>query len=251
VRPGSDLPDSSDQPDPIPRARSVVITGVGRAGQVGDAVALAFAAEGDSVSLIARSIDDARARAAELTVKGFSAAAYACDLTDAAAIDAVARSIVSAAQGVDVLVNVAGGFAMSGPVATSDAAVLARQIAINVTTAYNATRAFLPAIREAGGAVVFFASAAALPGARVKEMSAYAIAKSGVVTLMRAVAQEERANGVRANAVAPTAIRTATNVESMPADAKYVEREAVAAVVRYLCSGDAANVTGQVFELAP
>jgi NAD(P)-dependent dehydrogenase (short-subunit alcohol dehydrogenase family) len=233
------------------RARSVVVTGVGRAGQVGDAVALAFAAEGAVVSLVARSLDDSRARTAELTASGYAARAYACDLTNASAVDAVARSVSADAGGVDVLVNVAGGFAMSGPVATSDAMVLARQLAINVTTAYNATRAFLPAIREARGAVVFFASAAALPGARVKEMSAYAIAKSGVVTLMRAVAQEERANGVRSNAVAPTAIRTATNLESMPADAKYVEREAVAAVVRYLCSVDAANITGQVFELAP
>lgn len=233
------------------RARSVVVTGVGRAGQVGETVALAFAAEGAVVSLIARSIDDARARAAELKVAGYSAAAYACDLTDAAAVDGVARAIVSTAGGVDVLVNVAGGFAMSGPVASSDATVLPKQLSINVTTAYNATRAFLPAIRAARGAVVFFASAAALPGARVKEMSAYAISKAGVVTLMRAVAQEERANGVRANAVAPTAIRTATNLESMPPDAKYVEREAVAAVVRYLASDDATSVTGQVFELTP
>jgi NAD(P)-dependent dehydrogenase (short-subunit alcohol dehydrogenase family) len=233
------------------RARSVVVTGVGRAGQVGEAVALAFAEEGAVLSLIARSLDDAQARAAGLTARGFSATGYACDLTDAAAVAATARSITVAAGGVDVLVNVAGGFAMSGPVATSDASVLASQFAINVSTAYHATRAFLPALRESRGAVIFFASAAALPGARVKEMSAYAIAKSGVVTLMRAVAQEERANGVRANAVAPTAIRTATNLESMAPDAKYVEREAVAAVVRYLASDDAANVTGQVFELAP
>jgi NAD(P)-dependent dehydrogenase (short-subunit alcohol dehydrogenase family) len=233
------------------RARSVVVTGVGRAGQVGEAVALAFAEEGAMLSLIARSLDDAQARAAGLTARGFSATGYACDLTDAAAVAATARSITVAAGGVDVLVNVAGGFAMSGPVVTSDASVLASQFAINVSTAYHATRAFLPALRESRGAVIFFASAAALPGARVKEMSAYAIAKSGVVTLMRAVAQEERANGVRANAVAPTAIRTATNLESMAPDAKYVEREAVAAVVRYLASDDAANVTGQVFELAP
>jgi NAD(P)-dependent dehydrogenase (short-subunit alcohol dehydrogenase family) len=233
------------------RARSVVVTGVGRAGQVGEAVALAFAEEGATVSLIARSIDDAKARADELNSKGLSATGYACDLTDAASVAVTARSIVAATGGVDVLVNVAGGFAMSGPVATSDAAVLASQFAINVSTAYHATRAFLPAIRESRGAVIFFASAAALPGARVKEMSAYAIAKAGVVTLMRAVAQEERSKGVRANAVAPTAIRTATNLESMSPDAKYVEREAVAAVVRYLASDDAANVTGQVFELAP
>jgi NAD(P)-dependent dehydrogenase (short-subunit alcohol dehydrogenase family) len=129
--------------------------------------------------------------------------------------------------------------------------VLAGQLAINVGTAYNATRAFLPALRKSRGAIVFFASASALRGARVRELSAYAIAKTGVVTLMRAVSQEERANGVRANAVAPTAIRTATNMESMSGDTRYVERDAVAAVVRFLCSGEAANISGQVIELAP
>jgi NAD(P)-dependent dehydrogenase (short-subunit alcohol dehydrogenase family) len=93
-------------------------------------------------------------------------------------------------------------------------------------------------------------SAAILPGGKVAGMSAYAAAKAGVVALMRAVAQEERASGVRANALAPTAVRTAMNLESMGAKFPYVEREAVAAMVAFLCSGAAANVNGQVIELA-
>jgi 3-oxoacyl-[acyl-carrier protein] reductase len=80
-------------------------------------------------------------------------------------------------------------------------------------------------------------------------MAAYAAAKAGVVTLMRAVAQEERDNGVRANAVAPAAIRTADNVRDMGADARYVEREDVASAVLFLCSPAARAVTGQVIRL--
>jgi NAD(P)-dependent dehydrogenase (short-subunit alcohol dehydrogenase family) len=231
--------------------RSVVVTGVGKAGQVGESIAAAFASDGAVVSLIARSIADATARAAELRAKGHTVHPFACDLTDADAVARLAGKVSAAAGGVDALVNVAGGFAMSGPVAASDPAVLASQIAINVTTAFNSTRAFLPALRSSRGSIVFFSSASALPGGRVKEMSAYAIAKSGVLALMRAVAQEERANGVRANALAPTAIRTATNLASMDAGTKYVERDSVAAVIRFLCSGAASNVSGQVFELAP
>jgi NAD(P)-dependent dehydrogenase (short-subunit alcohol dehydrogenase family) len=231
--------------------RSVVVTGVGKAGQVGEAIAAAFAGDGSVVALVARSIGDANARATELRALGHEVHAFACDLTDPAATSAMASDVLARVGAVGALINVAGGFAMSGPVASSDPGVLASQIAINVTTAYNATRAFLPALRDSRGTAVFFSSASALPGGRVKEMSGYAIAKSGVITLMRAVAQEERATGVRANAVAPTAIRTATNLATMDPAAKYVERESVAAVVRFLCSDAAVNVTGQVFELAP
>jgi NAD(P)-dependent dehydrogenase (short-subunit alcohol dehydrogenase family) len=67
---------------------------------------------------------------------------------------------------------------------------------------------------------------------------------------MRAVAQEERESGVRSNALAPTAIRTATNVESMGQNARYVEREEVADAVYFLCFSDAArSITGQVVQL--
>jgi NAD(P)-dependent dehydrogenase (short-subunit alcohol dehydrogenase family) len=63
---------------------------------------------------------------------------------------------------------------------------------------------------------------------------------------MQAVAQEERTHGVRANAVAPTSIRTADNVAAMGADAPMVTREAVADVVLWLCSDAARVVSGQV-----
>ena len=123
-------------------------------------------------------------------------------------------------------------------------------LTINLTTAYLVTRAFLPFVRSAKGAMVYFASEAALPGGKVGGISGYAAAKVGVLALMRAVAQEERANGVRANAVAPTSIRTAANVRSMGENARYVEREEVAAAVVYLCSEDASAVNGQVVALS-
>jgi NAD(P)-dependent dehydrogenase (short-subunit alcohol dehydrogenase family) len=67
---------------------------------------------------------------------------------------------------------------------------------------------------------------------------------------MRAVADEEREAGVRANALAPTSIRTATNVASMGDVVRYVEREQVADAVLYLCSDAASAITGQTIVLA-
>jgi len=230
--------------------RTVILTGVGREGQVGEVVARAFAARGATLALIDRDGVEVERRAAAIVASGGRARAYRCDLTDEAEVGEVAAAVAAAhASRADALVNVAGGFAMSGPVAESDVAVLHRQLAINLTTAYLATRAFVPLLRPAQGSIVYFASAAVLPGATGARMSAYAAAKAGVLALMLAVAEEEREAGVRANALAPTAIRTGDNLQAMGEDARYVEREAVAAAVMFLCSEGARNVTGQIIKL--
>ena len=230
--------------------RLVVITGVGRAGQVGEAIAAAFANEGAELALIDRDAEGVAARARELTKGGARARGFVADLTDADDTLRVAREILGDGdRPLAALIAAAGGFAMSGPVAESDPAVWYKQIAISLTTAYLASRAFLPALRRGRGSIVYFAAAAVLPGAQVAEKSAYAAAKSGVLALMQAVSQEERKNGVRANAIAPTMIRTAMNVSDMGADKNYVERESVADVVRWLCSDAARDVTGQAIRL--
>jgi NAD(P)-dependent dehydrogenase (short-subunit alcohol dehydrogenase family) len=225
--------------------KTVVLTGVGRAGQVGEIVARAFADAGARMALIDRA-DQVHARGAEL---GGSASAHVCDLTNADEVAATAQRIAAESGGsIAALVNLAGGFGMSGPVADSDPAVLHKQVAINLTTAYLATRAFLPLLREGKGAIVYFASASVLPDGTSKNISGYAAAKAGVLALMRSVAAEEL-GAVRANALAPTQIRTAENVAAMGADAAYVEREAIAEAVLFLCAPASRNITGQAIKL--
>ena len=227
--------------------RGVVLTGVGREGQVGEAVAAAFAERGARVFLVDRNESDARARADALVAQGRRAAGLGADLTDQASVAALAERVREATSGrLHALVHLAGGFGSSGPVAESDPDMWAKQFAINATTAYLTARAFIPMLRASKGAMVFFASEAILPGGRTKGVSAYAAAKSAVVALMQSIAQEEAPNGVRANAVAPTSIRTAANVASMGADVAYVSREDVARVVLWLCSEDARVVSGQL-----
>ena len=231
--------------------RTIVLTGVGREGQVGEVVARAFAEEGATLVLIDRDEREVAARVSALRQQGFTASGEGCDLTDEAQVRALAGTIAKRHDGrVDGLVNMAGGFAMTGRVDESDPAAWRRQFEINLVTAYLATRAFLPLLRAGRGAAVYFASAAALPGGSAGEMSAYVAAKSGVLALMRAVAEEERDGGVRANAVAPTAIRTAANLASMGGDMRYVEREEVAATVLFLCSEASSAITGQILRLA-
>jgi NAD(P)-dependent dehydrogenase (short-subunit alcohol dehydrogenase family) len=228
----------------------VLVTGVGHRGQVGETVARAFGDRGARLFILDRNPAAVEERVADLASNGITARALACDLMDAAAVaDAAVQVNNDAPGGLGAVINLAGGFAASGPVATSDPDLWHRQIGINLTTAYLATRAFLPLVRRARGSIVFFASAVALPGAGVAELSGYAAAKGGVVTLMHAVAAEERKNGVRANALAPTTIRTTTNVEAMGDSPKYVERETVADWVLWLASPISGPVSGQVIKL--
>lgn len=227
--------------------RNVLLTGVGRPGQVGEAVAQAFARRGARLLLVAHHIEQARERADALVASGHQATPLAADLTDASAVAALAADVHrTTGNQLDALVHVAGGFSMSGAVAESDPAEWTRLFAINGTTAYLVARAFVPLLRATRGSLTCFASEAVLPGATAKNRAAYVAAKSAVVAVVHAVADEERANGVRANAVAPSTIRTADNVAAMGATPAMVSREAVADVVCWLASDAARAVSGQV-----
>jgi NAD(P)-dependent dehydrogenase (short-subunit alcohol dehydrogenase family) len=185
---------------------------------------------------------------------------------------AFARVREAVGPALDALVCAAGGFAATGPLdAEPDGAAaldaLQRQLAINLTTAYLATRGALPLLRAPGrrptggdgtaARIVYVASAAVLPDGDPAGLAAYAAAKAGVLALMRAVAADERPRGdgaagrraVRANAVAPTAIRTAANAAAGMDPATAVTREAVAGTVAWLAASTSAPVTGQVLRL--
>jgi NAD(P)-dependent dehydrogenase (short-subunit alcohol dehydrogenase family) len=227
-----------------------LITGVGRKGQVGEAVAAALAARSDTVLLVSRSEEEVSARAADIIAAGGMARGYGCDLGVSSEVDRLAARVREEfGEQLDSLVNLAGGFAATGPIAQSDSRTVDRMLAVNAVTAFNATRALFPMLRAARGSVVFFASDVVLDGARTSGIAGYAMAKSAVVTLMRSVADEGREFGVRANALAPGSIRTGTNEASMGSSVRYVEREDVASAVEFLCSPAARAVTGQVIRL--
>jgi NAD(P)-dependent dehydrogenase (short-subunit alcohol dehydrogenase family) len=236
---------------PLFARSTVLLTGVGAPGQVGEAVARTFAEAGAALVLVDRTRASVEARAAELTSAGYMARGYTCDLTDETSVAQLARDVrAHHGDALHGLVHMAGGFAMSGPVSDASFEVWNRQIAINLTTAFLTTRAFLPALRIGKGAIVLFASEAALPGKVGANRSAYAVAKNGIAALMQSIAAEERGNGVRANALAPSSIRTAANTAAMGENAQYVERDDVAAVALFLCSPGARAISGVLLPLA-
>ena len=231
--------------------RYALLTGVGRPGQVGEAVASRLAADGYSLLLVDRDAAAVEARAAEIRARGGLAQSFAADLSSEDAVALLFSEIGRASAGrIDAFVHLAGGFAVTGPVADTPVADWEKQLTINLRTAFLAARGAIPLLRAARGAAVFFSSESALSGAKLARTAAYAVAKSGLVTLALAISQEEATTGVRVNVLAPAAIRTASNTVDMP-NARFVEREDVAATVAWLCSAEAQAITGQVLRLTP
>jgi NAD(P)-dependent dehydrogenase (short-subunit alcohol dehydrogenase family) len=144
----------------------------------------------------------------------------------------------------DALVNVAGGFLWEtvecGSIETWD-----RLYATNVRTALLASQAALPHLVARGeGRVVNVGALAAAQAA--SGMGAYAASKSGVARLTEALAEEFKDRGITVNAVLPSILDTAANRADMPqADfARWVEPRALARVIVFLLSPDAAPING-------
>lgn len=220
--------------------QSVIVTGA--FGVLGLAVARAFARRGDAVTLV-----DAAPQAQPEIAADFPAPhaiAAGVDLTRLNLAQAV-MDAAAARAGIDVLVNVAGGFKWE-PVADSALDVWNAMYAVNLTTALVATRAVLPTLKQRRRGRVINIGAAAAAMRAAAGMGAYAAAKSAVHRLTESLADEVKDFGITVNAVLPGTIDTPANRRDMPnADtSRWVAPEAIAEVVCFLASDAARAVNG-------
>lgn len=242
--------------------RTAVVTGGGRG--IGAAVARALAEEGCVVAVAARTEEEVRAVAESLRTDGHRARAFPCDVTDPKSVEALAAAVREELGGTDILVNNAGA-ASSAPLAKLELEEWRRLLEVNATGTFLCTRAFLPAMAEAGwGRVVNVASVAGRTGGAY--ISAYAASKHAVVGFTRSVAAEVADRGVTVNAVCPAYVRSEMTrrtmarimektglteekaltaiLEPMPQN-RLLEPEEVAAAVVFLCSENARGVSGE------
>jgi NAD(P)-dependent dehydrogenase (short-subunit alcohol dehydrogenase family) len=228
-----------------------VITGVGKPGQVGYALARAFLAAGGRVVLTnihGSVLELASSLAAELHAEERVAAATA-DLTrgyEASRVIELARDRFGRVDGV---INVAGGLSVIKPASETSDEEWRREMERNAQTAFMVSREALPALRRTRGAIVNFAAPAGFRGAA--RLAAYSAAKAAVIALTRAMAVEEAPNGVRVNAIAPGLVDTAQNRSSMAnkPDAKWVSRDQIVQVVQFLLSDAASGITGETIRV--
>ena len=218
--------------------RTAVITGA--AGVLGRAVVRRFRALGAHVAAIDRNAE---------ALSGIAGAdsVYACDLTDEDAARETFAAIRKDRERIDVLANIAGGFAMGPRVEETTAADWRAMLEINAVTAWLACKHALPAMRAAGfGRIVNVgARAARRPGAK---MAPYCVSKAAVVTLTEVLALECADSGVTANCVLPGTIDTPRNRADMPdADhSRWVPPEDLAVAIAQLADPANRAVNGAV-----
>ena len=238
--------------------RVAIVTG-GASG-IGRAIAQLFAARGARVCLADLNAAGAKAVTDELHAEGFEAFAAPTDVADASSVAALVEGVAERWGALHALVNCAG-IDRPAPLEDLDEAGYDRVLDVDLKAVYLVTRRALPLLIESGGgAVVNISSVMAWYTA--PRYLAYTAAKAGVLGMTRALAVELGPKGIRVNAVCPGFIDTPIwqrNLDAMaPAAAEaFAERirslhpvgrrgrpEDVAKATAYLCSDEAAFVTG-------
>lgn len=186
--------------------KTALVTGASSG--IGRAAAKLFAAEGARVLLVARRREALETLAAEIVADGGECAVLAGDVGhEATARDAVALA-TRAFGGLDIAFNNAGGLGEIGPVTDIAVEGWRAAIATNLDSAFFAARHQLPAMVARGGGSLIFTSSFVGHTAGFPGMAAYAASKAGVIGLMRNLAVEYGARGVRVNALLPGAVDT-------------------------------------------
>jgi len=215
--------------------RTVVLTGA--AGNLGRAVASAFADIGASLALLDVKPGGIQDSARQVFVQ--------TDLLDAQSVQAAADQVLQRFGRIDVLCNLAGGFRMGPPVHETSAQDWDFLFDLNARTLLHTAKAMVPAmLKGGGGKIVNVAAYAAQKGSA--RMGAYAASKSAVIRLTETMAAELREHNINVNCVLPTILDTPQNRADMPqADPRrWVAPADLAQVIVFLASDAARAVHG-------
>lgn len=224
--------------------KAAIVTG--GTGGLGRAVVALLIAEGAAVFVPHRRAGDLEALRGEIGLDADAPLFGATvDLTDEGAVRAAYEQAVAQLGGLDMLINIAGGFDGGKPVHESGWELWQRQLDMNLKTAVLSCAAATPhLIARGGGTIVNVATRTTTqPG---KNLAAYAASKRAVLQLTEALAEELKPHNITANAILPSTIDTPANRRSAPnADhSKWVSPEAIARVIRFLVGPDARIISG-------
>lgn len=245
--------------------RTAVVTGAGSERGIGRATAALFAEQGWAVVVLDLEADISAKVAAELAatydVPSFG---HAVDVADEASVqqvrDAVAERVAARQlPPVGAVVNIAG-ITSPVPFLQTTLEIWNKVFAVNATGTYLVTRAFLPDMLDAGwGRVVNMSSVSAQRGGGVFGKVPYSSAKAAVLGFTKALARELGESGITVNAVTPGAVDTDIRVGSSDEQEAAIRRDVplgrvattreVASAITYLCSEDAAYLTGVTLDI--
>jgi 3-oxoacyl-[acyl-carrier protein] reductase len=236
-----------------------VVTGAGRG--IGEGIAKVLAGAGAAIVCAARRANEVERVASEIVAAGGRAIAAPTDVTDPAALDALAERAVAEFGGLDIWVNNAGGSPLQAPLTQLPVAEWNATIALNLSAIFFAVRSAMKHLRD-GGRIVNVSSVASQDV--FVGSGHYSAAKAGVNMLTKTLAHELGPK-VRINAVLPGFVPTEVMMKALQLgqdDLPTLEKslnlpagrlgrpEDLGAAVLYLCSPASEWVTGQCIRVA-
>ncbi len=218
----------------------------GGTGALGGAVVEALLSAGAAVAVPYRHAGELEALRERLGRASNAALSGAqVDLTDEQGVRAYYDQVAATAGGLDILVNVAGGFDGGKPVHETDWVVWQQQLDINLKTAVISCAAAAPhMISRGGGAIVNVSTRTATQAGA--NLAAYAASKRAVLQLTEALAAELRDHDITVNSILPSTIDTPANRRAAPQanHSRWVPPEAIARVILFLVGPDARIISG-------
>jgi len=239
-----------------------VITGGGSG--IGRAIALEFAAQGAAIHILDVCESAAAETCAQIAAHGGAASAHACDVTDPTQVKSAFAEICRR-DGISILVNNAG-ISHIGTVESTTPEDFDRILRINVKGFYHCMHVAVGPMKKAGGGVILniasIAGSAGLP-----DRFAYSMSKGAVIAMTYSVARDYLAHNIRCNCISPARVHTPfvddylkkaypgreremfDKLSKSQPIGRMAEPQEVASLALFLCSDEAAFITGVDYPL--
>ena len=240
-----------------------IVTGGGSG--IGQAIARLFARQGAQVVIFDLAASDAEQVVSEIKQEGGEAQFVTCDVSSGENVNAAVSEVCGSLGKIDILVNNAG-IAHVGNVENTSEEDLDRIYNVNVKGVFHCTKAVIPKMLQQGGGVIAnLASIVSKIG--VKDRFAYSMSQGAVLTMTLSTAIDYVDKNIRCNCVCPARVHTpfvdgylknnypGREAEVFETLSKYqpIGRmgtpEDIASSILYLCSDEAAFVTGSALSI--
>jgi 2-keto-3-deoxy-L-fuconate dehydrogenase len=239
-------------------SKSAAITGGGSG--IGKAIAELFATQGAQVYILDLNADTGEATVQHIAAQGGKVKFYLCNVSDQKLVKSILSSIAQEEGHIDILVNCAG-ISHIGKLDNTSEEDFDRIFNVNVKGVYNAMAGVIDQMKKQGGGVILnLASIAGSSG--IADRFAYSMSKGALISMTYSVAQDYVKDNIRCNCISPARVHTAFVdgflTKNYPGREKEMfdklsktqpigrmgKPEEIAALALYLCSDEAAFVTG-------
>ncbi|MGH9511409.1 MAG: SDR family NAD(P)-dependent oxidoreductase [Terriglobales bacterium] len=239
-----------------------LITGGGSG--IGEAICKVFASSGAAVRIVDSNLDHAQAVAKTIEAGGGQASAHHCDISTQASVVELVEQLCREG-GIDILVNNAG-ISHVGSLENTSADDMDRLFQVNVKGAFHCMLASIPHMKQRRkGVILNLASIAGMVG--LADRFAYSMSKGALLAMTYSVAKDYLSWNVRCNSISPARIHTPfvngflkknyagkeketfEKLSRAQPIGRMGEPEEVAFLARFLCSDDAAFITGANFPI--